>query len=58
MKITNWDLVKRESKLINPILIDFEYPSICDHFSYVFKTKNKTIYLIFHFHCYIKKVIC
>ena len=39
-QITNWKLVKGESKWVNTVLIDSEYPSIGDHFAFGFNIKH------------------
>ena len=37
-QIIKWELVQGESKWVNAVLIDSEYPSIADHFVFAFNT--------------------
>ena len=44
-----WELVQGESKWVNAVLIDSEYPSIADHFAFTFNTKKAHEILNFSF---------
>ena len=48
-QIIKWELVQGESKWVNAVLIDSEYPSIADHFAFTFNTKKAHEILNFSF---------
>lgn len=49
IKIRNQDLIKGESKWINAVLINSEYPWLFDPFAFAFNTKNANDILHFSF---------
>ena len=49
-QIKNWSRVKGNSNSINAVFVDSQYPSVANHFSFSFITKNLSDLLDFTFH--------